>query len=486
MLKRSEKYIHYVLVDSLKDKSIIPPVIFWIGVVTLYAVANAPRNRILIALEAILNRLPQDWVFANVQAILSRFTPGVISSEILAKTAPQQLAEIITTYGVIPIKGMLFFVATLVVGMPILMSIIKSRFFLFNAGFTRRSIASLSIFLILSLLILPFRYPLGTAVMGLEYAIRSLEPFSQNADWYYRRLLMLAIANFIHMSGPFLYYIFSLLCTYVLILLSLTFIESKILNLDNRYPNYRTQFLYCLSIVTSSYVMFNYQFPGYVDQLFFILILLPACIPMSRQGRLGTLALALATHEASAFVFIPIVIFCFPRREVLTALSLVPIYCFIWFAGSGFSLDSPVKAHLILENKTALQYLAENPLMGLAGFFFSYKLLWVITLYILWILWRQGETLLVAAIASIIAFPISTMFLIVDTSRNVGYGFFGMLIALAILLGEEKKIPGFKMLFYIALANIILPSYYVGLNTGFQSYTGLYHLIPLFPSTYVP
>jgi hypothetical protein len=78
------------------------------------------------------------------------------------------------------------------------------------------------------------------------------------------------------------------------------------------------------------------------------------------------------------------------------------------------------------------------------------------------------------------------MFLIVDTSRNVGYGFFGMLIALAILLGEEKKFPGFQMLFYIALANIILPSYYVGLNTGFQSYTGLYYLIPLFPSTYVP
>ncbi|MEW5859284.1 MAG: hypothetical protein AB1861_18180 [Cyanobacteriota bacterium] len=496
MLKRSEKYLHYVLFDTLKDKNVIPPVFFWVAVATLYAVANAPKNRIIMAFQAIFNRLPQDWVSTTVQAVESCFTQGVISPEILAKTAPQELAEIATIYGIIPVKGFLFFIATLVIAYPILISVIKSRHSLFQAGLKRRAIASLAIFAIISLLIVPFRYPLGPGVMGLEYAIRSLEPFSQNADWYYRRLFMPAIANFIHMSGPFLYYIFSLACTYLLIFLSLTFIESKIFgsNVPDDRPqeskfkskNYQKLFLYYISIATSSYLIFNCQFPGYVDQLFFSLILLPACLPMTRQGRLAILAFALATHEASAFVFIPIVIFCFPRREVLTALSLVPIYCFIWLAGSGFSLASSVKEHLILENKTALQYLAENPMLGLAGFFFSYKLLWIITLYILWILWRQGEALLVGAIASIIAFPISTMFLIVDTSRNVGYGFFGMLIAFAILIREEKVFPGHHILFYIALVNIVVPSCYVGLNTGFQSYPGLYHLIPLFPSTYVP
>ncbi|MBD1895367.1 hypothetical protein [Coleofasciculus sp. FACHB-129] len=496
MLKRSEKYLHYVLFDTLKEKNVIPPAFFWIAVATLYAVANAPKNRIIMAFQAIFNRLSQDWVSTTVQAIESRFTQGVIPPEILAKTAPQQLAEITTNYGIIPIKKFLFFIATLVIAYPILISVIKSRHSLFQSGFKRRAIASLAIFAIISVLIVPFRYPLGPGVMGLEYAIRSLEPFSQNADWYYRRLLMLAIANFIHMSGPFLYYILSLACTYFLIFLTLTFIESKIFGsketdegqqeIESESINYQKLGLYYLSITTSSYLIFNCQFPGYVDQLFFSLLLLPACIPMTRQGRLATLAFALATHEASAFVFIPIVIFCFPRREVLTALSLVPIYCFIWFAGSGFSLDSPVKAHLILENKTALQYLAENPMLGLAGFFFSYKLLWIITLYILWILWRQGETLLVSAIACIIAFPISTMFLIVDTSRNVGYGFFGMLIAFAILIREEKVFPGHLILFYMVILNIIIPSYYVGLNTGFQTYMGLYHLIPLFPSTYVP
>lgn len=478
MLEKTKRYKHYILFESSNDKDIISPYIFWMAVVILYLVTNAPKNRILIAVNQVLTYFPS-WT---------------ISQELTTRYEVNSLGELIVEHGIIPIKGLFYFIACLVASYPILRAIRREKTFFYASGTKRRFFASLGIFILLSLLILPYRYPLGTGSMGEEYAFNSEEPFAQNGGWYYRRLLMPAIAHFIQMDRPILYYLFSIFCTYILIFMSLSFIESKIFTSEVvnesgskslSIDNYGKRLLYYLSILTSSYLIHNFQFPGYTEQLFFILLLLAACLPMTRQERLATLALSLATHESSIFVFIPIVLFCFPRREIVKPLYLVTLYIVMWLAGNGFILIKAAESQN-LDGKSALQYLLEQPALGLAGLFFSYKLLWIIMLYVVWRLWQQRERSLVVAIVSMILFPTLTIgVLALDTSRLMGMSFFGMLICFSILLNEYYKFSAKNVLFIIAIANIICPSYYVGLNTGFQSYPGLYQLISIFSSHYV-
>ena len=57
----------------------------------------------------------------------------------------------------------------------------------------------------------------------------SVAPFQEGDPLYYKRLLKPAIAHFVHLDGYVLYYLFSLICTYILIFLTVAFLESKFL-----------------------------------------------------------------------------------------------------------------------------------------------------------------------------------------------------------------------------------------------------------------
>lgn len=480
MLSRSNRYLHYVTFETTQDdKNALPPYLFWGAVVILFIVTNIARNRAIIALNAILRRLPNSWIASN----------GGTEQDFT------NLASNIFAQGILPFKAFFYFLGVLVIAYPVILCIYQARKVLLDRQFKKRAQLAGLIFLGVSLLIVPFRQPWGTGSMGIAYAFNSWSPFDLDAGWYYRRLLMTAIANFIQLKGPILYYIFSLFCTYVLIYMSLLFIDQKVLeptpNEEGEQRQYtltlQQRLIWYLSIATSSYIIHQFQFPGYTEQFFFILLLLPACIPMTRQGRLGVLTLALATHEASMFVFIPMVLFCFPWREIVTALSVIPVYIFFWMAGNGFMLTRTVGGQLTVQEKSGLQYLLENFGMALTGLFFTYKLLWIVLAYVAWLLWRKGESLLAVAMLSFVLFPAILMLpMTVDTSRMLGFGFFGLLIAFSIIIREYQawNIP--KWIGAIVIANLILPSYYVGLNTGFQSYTGLYKLLSFWPSKFVP
>ncbi|MCP2729655.1 hypothetical protein [Limnofasciculus baicalensis] len=471
------RYKQYILFQNSDNKDILHPYIFWSSVATIYLVANAPKNRILL----VANHLVKSWPNPD------QYLPYLV----MKKIGINNSSDLIVQLGIIPLKELLFFVAMLLLFLPIFRAINREKRLIVNNNFSRILIASLLIFITLAILVFPYRYPLGSGGMGVHYGIHSSDPFAQNAGWYYRRLLMVAVAHFIQMDGPILYYLFSLFCTYILIFMSLSFIESKLLtyNLLNQIEsiaNYKIIFICYLSLATSSFIIFNFQTPGYTEQFFFILLLIAASIPMTRQERLSIVALSLATHEVSIFVFIPIIFICFPGREIGKCLAVIALYFAIWLAGNGLNLTKAVALQSQVKEHSGLYYWVENPLLGLGGLFFAYKLILLIVLYVLWKLWRNGERKLVIALTTIILFPAITIIPSVDTSRMMGMGFLGVLICFSILINEWHSLKINKnIVLAIASVNIIFPSYNVLLYIGFQCYSGLYHLIRIIPSQYI-
>lgn len=483
MLKQINRYKQYILWQNSDRKELLHPFIFWLSVLTMYLVVNSPKNRILL----IVSHLVESWHNPD------RYLPPLVIKAI----GIDNWTDLIVEIGIIPIKSLLFYIAIGLLFLPIFIALKNEKQLLFNKESIARFIGSLLIFITLASLVFPYRYPLGSGGMGIHYAIHSTDPFSQNAGWYYRRLLMLAIAHFLQMDGPILYYLFSLFCTYILIFMSLSFIESKIFSLSNcghsgfvrpkpSIVNSWIGFICYISLSTSSFILFNFQTPGYTEQFFFILLLIAASIPMNRQERLSIVALSLATHEVSIFVFIPIIWLCFPRREIANCLAVMALYFVIWLGGNGFNLVKAVSLQSEVEGESGLYYWLKNPVLGLGGLFLAYKLVLPIVLYLLWKLWQDGERKLVMAIVAIIFVPAVTVIPSVDTSRMMGMGFFGVLVCFSILINEWYKLKINRNL-VLALAgfNIFVPSYNVFLYIGFQCYSGLYYFLRIIPDRYL-
>jgi hypothetical protein len=460
MIDRSEKYRKYISFDNSQESDIIPHKYFWAAIVTVFVVANTPVDRIYQWIFTIIQNLP----IKNIETYLNKYDNEVTKA-------------LISNHLIISIKGFLFFIAFLAIAYPIFDSIRRSGSFWHQLGIKRIAVASVYFFLALSLLVFPYSYPYGLlshpsglSSLGVSYGKMSLSPFGEANELVSRRLLKPAIAYFIQMQGYILYYLFSLICIYILIFMTLVFLESKILSKhrlgENKPIIYTRKFWVYLSVMTSSYIMVSFQWPGYAENISFILILLAACVPMSRQARLGIVALCMVNHDGSAFALIPIIIFCFPKKEIFSALLVVVLFHGIWFISHGLNLQQGLESHLVMGKNSNWVFLTRNPLLAVAGAFFTYKLLWCLLLYAVQRLWSDREHETALAIVSITGFSLIIILVAWDTTRLVGFGFLGMLIALVVVANEY--IPLVKsqrqILLGIVCANIILPSYNVVLD----------------------
>jgi hypothetical protein len=472
----SDRYSRFIAFKNTEIQEFIPQKLLWAAVIVILLIPHAPKDKVGGA------------IFKIVQ---------FLSTRLWDLEKPKKLADFVLYNFAIPLKGFCFLLAFLILAYLIGRCIYRAKSFWNELGIKRIAILSLVIFLVLSLFVFPYSYPgglnphrLGTSGLGNDYGHMSLNPFAENTGWHYRRILKPAIAHFIQMDGVFLYYLFSLLCTYILIFMTLTFIESKIWidchkdRKTKRILNPKLRFLVYVSVATSSYIMTDFLWPGYVEQLTFILILLMACIPMNHQARLAAVALCMANHEASGFALIPIIFFCFPRREINQALFVIILYFGIWLASYGLNFYNLLSAHSVVNNKESItQLLINSPGLAIAGTFFSYKLFWIIFLYVVWMLWHQKDRLTAVAILSIVLIPTFLIFVAADTTRVAGFGILGMLIILCILIDEysQSPKPSHRLAFTSIYANIIIPSYPVifdyppSLLT--YPYRGLYQLI---------
>lgn len=471
MLDNLILYKKYILFPTLKEKDVVNRIVFWLAVFVLFLLANLSPN--------------------IAQQVFSRALE-LISPNLVEKT--DKVVELFF----LPIKGFLFLIAFLVILYPILNSCWQSRTLWQQLNTKRIAIDAVLIFLILSVLVFPYGYPhglnagfLGLSGLGNAYGDMSLDPFAENNIWVYRRILQPAIAHFIQMDGPLLYYIYSLFCTYLLIFLTTIFVELKIFKNQNseigtsKKIDFSKRFWLYVSVATSSYIITGFLWPGYPDQLSFILILLMAYIPMSRQARLGIFALCMVSHDGSAFALTPIALFCSPKHERYKSLLVIAIYFAILlsFYGAGFNSKLETE-HLGVSGKSNFQFLLENPGLALAGVSLSYKLLWLLFFYLGCQLWQQKEKVSLVAIAALTFFPVLMIFIALDTTRLIGFGFLGLLISCSILFGELwQKIPKYHhyLLLFIIYSNILIPSHTVVLiyqdSLSTYPYRGIYQLI---------
>jgi hypothetical protein len=163
-------------------------------------------------------------------------------------------------------------------------------------------------------------------------------------------------------------------------------------------------------------------------------------------------------HEASSFLLFPVIIFCFPKREISKALLVLAFYFGIWFATNELSIRNALSVH---SSESILITLTKNYGFALTGIFLAYKLFWLVSIYSLWRLWQEKDRAVFLAILSIILMPLCLVVIMFDTTRAVSYGFLGMLIALAIFLEDFLSSPQRESRWLLAAiyVNIIIPSY---------------------------
>lgn len=441
--QEKKQYLKYISFETSEEKNVISWKVFWAAILTVFLIANAPPRKLIAGLHAVLPGL-------------DKLTVDFLLSEIL-----------------IPLKAILFFLAFLVLAYPVAVSLIRPAELWRELGKRKVALSAFFIFVFLSFLTVPYECAdnvsssFGLSGLGRHYGNMSLSPFSMDLDYCYGRLLKPAVAYFLQMKGLMLFYVFSLICTYLLILVSLVFLESKISDETDpgRFPDKplytQKRFWAYVSVMTSTYVMTCFQWPGYPEQFAFILILLMASVPMNSQARLGSLVLCLISHDASVFSLTAMVLFCFPKKEKVPAFLAIAFFYAILFASYRFSVLSALAGHGSLARGVVWRFVFQRPVLVLKGAFFTYKLYWIIFLYAACRLWFQNGRGMLAAIASIVFLSGLSIFLGWDTTRLLGFGFLGILIALCFLINQFGSWPKLHRYALISLMiiNIFMPSY---------------------------
>ncbi|MFX1253218.1 MAG: hypothetical protein ACFFCZ_16540 [Promethearchaeota archaeon] len=464
--EETEKYRSSIVFPVDTEEEIFPSFIVWSAIVIIFIIGNAPIDKI----EEILK-----------------------SCFII----PNEALESLVTNVVIPIKTLLFWFAFFVLFLPILRALFRSkaRFMQLDIKLLFLLMALIFLFLVILLILLilvlqiPIEYFFTYKTMGDYYRKMSYSPFEMPSGWFYRRLLMPALAKLLHLgiasqvySNNF-YYFFSVVLTLILIFLSLVFLELKSLGIDSNNNNLSSEtnlnktnellstsmdqkpkYLAYFSLFTSGFAMINLIWMGYPDQLFFILILIAACVPLTQHGRLGIIALSMITHETSCVTLIPIILFCYPKKERLKGLFLILMYILIFLASFGFDLAVILNSQTIYADRPAFLHLILYPDVLLLGILFAYKFLWIIIAYVLWRNWHNEERLLVIALIFMLLLPFITLPFAGDTTRMICFGSIGLIISFSIFIKEFKTFPRQKVFLFLLIVNLLIPSVPIVIN----------------------
>jgi hypothetical protein len=208
-----------------------------------------------------------------------------------------------------------------------------------------------------------------------------------------------------------------------------------------------------------------------VDVFVFLLFIIVTTYKFGLHARLVVITMAMLTHEASVFIIIPYILFMIPREEKKYFLSLVLVYVLTYKLFTNASILGMYEHHAILTTESSLAYLHTNIMNALWGILVAYKLLWIYIFIAIHALYKAREHMDLLKIITFIVFPFA-MLNMADTSRLIGYGFLGLLFGIAYL--HNKKIIDLEKNDLVFNLNLLIPSFYCGLNTGPIMLMGLY------------
>lgn len=415
---------------------------FWLPVCLLYLVGNLDAHTwTALANRAWCGLVPH--LPAPAQLRLAAVPAGEFQDRLL------QLV-------VLPTRHALYFLGLLLLVIPIARPVLAGL----RARIDRPLVfAALGVFCLLSLL----AFQPAVMSQGRQYLLMSLEPFNEGPNWYYRRVLIPALAHALQLRGLW-YHVFAHGLTALLTLLLLAWMRQEGLKL---------RLWQALSILTCGWVFYLKQFPGYPDGGVYCLLMVLLLVPLSAYGRAACVALMLSAHDAlPVFAALPLILFVFPRRDRLIALAVIALYFGLWLANFGFDVRAALAAQTAFDGSNTLGFLRTRPWAVPLGCYAAYKALWLVAGLALIDLARRGRLRDALAMAAILLFPLLQVVIAVDISRLVGAGFLAVLMALAHIRPRLSD-----RAFSIILAiNLLLPSFYVATNAPVGYPRGLYQL----------
>jgi hypothetical protein len=274
---------------------------------------------------------------------------------------------------------------------------------------------------------------------------------------------MPAIAHVLFFRGGWLYYLFSSL----IFLLFLAVLNSWV------KENTPLRFWQFLSLSTCSFVVFQCHFAGYPDILVFTFFVLVMHRGFSQDAKLSLLVLALVAHEASLFVGM-VLAWRYLESGYRAAYFLsLGIYGAVWAASYGFEVPTLLASHNV-DGMSAWEWVAAAPRAELLGIFMGFKAVWLLPILAVLLAVRHGWYADASFILASVAAGVFLTFLAVDTSRIVGFGFPGVLAAFCTIRHGLPERAATRILSIVLLANLVIPSFYVGLNSWIFVRPGLY------------
>lgn len=222
-------------------------------------------------------------------------------------------------------------------------------------------------------------------------------------------------------------------------------------------------FLETLSTLTSSLFACWLIAPGYSELLVFILAFQYLRRSIGMLEKLILVAFALSIHEAAGAVVFLTVALCGREEDrapwLLAWLAVLGIYALAAWVTSHWSAGSEPDLFL------TLRWLRRDPVTALVGILAAYKLYGIIPLLAL----ARGPGRM-EAVAAFLGLPL--IFLGLDTSRIVQFGSLGLMLVIPLVVVNWSRTARFAL----ALANLLVPSIYIGLATWPTLSDGLYRL----------
>ncbi|MDD8018175.1 MAG: hypothetical protein PHP42_07365 [Bacteroidota bacterium] len=415
---------------------------FVIGIVFAFGIVHSPMLSL------------QHWYDTVIVILYANSYIGKTWYDLLVLSKAYILQQYIT-----PIRSILFFLSLIIIFVPLVKSLIlffaDFKTIAFSKEVVKKTFVS---FFVLAILI----FPLKLGIMSVGYAQMSFNPFGifDESGQLYQRILMPALAYFFQLQGPLLYHVFSLLCTVFLLWLIILFFQRRGINLSN---------IELISIGTSSFVITQMQSPGYTEPLAYIAILILFIVPTSTYSRLSLVTLAILSHEISALFVGIIALFYFTKVEKFMTGVIFCFYALFWMMNYGFDIGHLLHVRNV-GDVSAVTWLIQYPWREVFGVLVSLKLLWIVYAIALYQMKSERKLLISLFVAGIFL-----TFGGVDTSRLMGY----VLIGLFISFFRVKKFSllSRRALNAIVIFNVMIPSVYIGTNSGIVFFNGLYQLL---------
>jgi hypothetical protein len=363
---------------------------------------------------------------------------------------------------VAPIKGISFLLAMAGLLPPLVRNILDSHTKDESVNY-KRALWTSALFL---LVVGTFITSKGLSGGNLEYADQSGVVFEKgNKVWLYQRFLMPAIAYILFFRGQFFYLAFSILCIYAMVYVAQIWFEKNQIHL---------KYWQLISIFSAGFVFVKLQYPGSPDVFVHLFLLILFAFPLGELAQLSLVALSLASHEASIFLFAAIAIFFKEGKLRIKYLAIIFVYMLIWLVSIRFDITSLLYTPQI-RGFSPIGTIIANPSNALWGIFFTNKLIWLLIVAGLVIVARRRDHRTFFQILALTACGILMSLIGVDTIRMFSWSFFSIFIAVKVIHEEHNpKLSNFMNV--VLILNLLVAPLYADLH-GVRVPSGIYQII---------